>query len=213
MANFAKIDENNTVLAILHLDNDIVTDENGVEQESLGQAHLEQHNNWPANQWITIREASELTGRQPRTIRYHSQKFRDSKPSLKKLNDCINYISGDYDQSILMINEAFIFELYPSVKKRVAKGGAKGMQNDNAKGGEIAMQQTQPNVNEIEDLVQRRLKVMTEAHNREIENLKSAHADYLERLDKGAINMMNMHESEITRLQQSNKQQIKQLRS
>ena len=30
MANFAKIDENNTVLAILHLDNDIITDENGV---------------------------------------------------------------------------------------------------------------------------------------------------------------------------------------
>jgi len=161
--------------------------------------------------WITIREASELTERQPRTIRYHLQKFRDSQPSIKKLNNSIKYISGDYDQSILMINEAFIFELYPSVKKRVAKGGAKAMQNDNAKGDVIAMQQPQPNVNEIEDLVQRRLKVMTEAHNREIDNLKSAHADYLERLDKGAINMMNMHESEITRLQQSNQQQIKQL--
>lgn len=161
--------------------------------------------------WITIREASELTERQPRTIRYHLQKFRDSQPSLRKLNNSIKYIAGDYDNSILMINQEFIFELYPSVKKRVAKGGAKGMQNDNAKGDVIAMQQTQPNVNEIEDLVQRRLKVMTEAHNREIENLKNAHADYLERLDKGAINMMNMHESEINRLQQSNQQQIKQL--
>ena len=161
--------------------------------------------------WITIREASELTGRQPRTIRYHIQKFKDSKPTIKKLNDSIKYIQDRYDQKLLMINEAFIFTLYPSVKKRVAKGNAKGMQNDNAKGDVIAMQQAQPNVNEIEDLVQRRLKVMSEAHNREIENLKSAHADYLERLDKGAINMMNMHESEITRLQQSNQQQIKQL--
>lgn len=161
--------------------------------------------------WITIRQASELTDRQPRTIRYHLQKFKESKPSIKKLDNSIKYIQGDYDQSILMINEAFIFELYPSVKKRVAKGNAKGVQNDNDKGGAIAMQQTQPNVNEIEDLVQRRIKVMTEAHNRELENLKQAHADYLERLDKGAINMMNNHENEIGRLQQSNQQQIKQL--
>lgn len=161
--------------------------------------------------WITIRQASELTDRQPRTIRYHLQKFKESKPSIKKLDNSIKYIQGDYDQSILMINEAFIFELYPSVKKRVAKGNVKGVQNDNDKGGAIAMQQAQPNVNEIEDLVQRRIKVMTDAHNRELDNLKQAHADYLERLDKGAINMMNNHENEIGRLQQSNQQQIKQL--
>ena len=161
--------------------------------------------------WITIREASELTERQPRTIRYHLQKFKESEPALKKLNDSIKYISGDYDQSILMINEQFIFELYPSVKKRVAKGIAKGVQDDNVKGGAIAMQQAQPSINEIEELVERRLKVMTEAHTRELDNLKQAHNDYLERLDNGAINMMDNHKSEIIRLQQSNQQQIGQL--
>mgnify|MGYP003147662676 FL=1 len=164
--------------------------------------------------WITIKEASELTGRQPRTIRYHLQKYKDSKPTAKELDNSIKYIQDRYDQKLLMINEAFIFKLYPSVKKRVAKGSAKGMQNDNAKGNAITMQQpTQPSVNEIEDLVQKRMQVMAEAHKREIDNLKSAHADYLERLDKGAINMMNNHENEITRLQQSNQQQIKQLTS
>ena len=157
--------------------------------------------------WITIKQASEITERQPRTIRYHLQKFRDSKPSLKKLNNSIKYIQGDYDQSILMINEAFIFELYPSVKKRVAKGTAKPMQNDNVKGGDIA----QPSISEIESLVQQRMKVLTDAHKREIENLQKAHSDYLERLDKGAINMMNNHENEIVRLQNASQQRIKEL--
>jgi hypothetical protein len=58
MANFAKIDENNLVINILHVGNEIITDENGVEQELLGQAHLEQHNNWPANQWIKFSRAT-----------------------------------------------------------------------------------------------------------------------------------------------------------
>lgn len=161
--------------------------------------------------WITIREASELTGRQPRTIRYHIQKFKEKKPSVKDLNNCINYIEDRFDQKLLMINEDFIFKLYPSSKKGIAKGVEDGVKGDNMQSNVIAGQQAQPNVNEIEDLVQRRIKVMTEAHNRELENLKQAHADYLERLDKGAINMMNNHENEIGRLQQSNQQQIKQL--
>lgn len=43
MAHFAEV-INGKVKRVLYLDNDIVTDENGVEQESLGQAHLNQHN-------------------------------------------------------------------------------------------------------------------------------------------------------------------------
>ena len=73
MANFAKIDENNIVLAVLHLDNDIITDENGVEQESLGQAHLEQHNNWPANQWI---QTSLATKKNKHLSGDHTRAFR-----------------------------------------------------------------------------------------------------------------------------------------
>ena len=52
MAHFAKISEENKVLTVLYIENKLIEDENGVEQESIGQAYLEKHNNWPANLWI-----------------------------------------------------------------------------------------------------------------------------------------------------------------
>ena len=52
MAHFAKIDENNLVLAVSTLDDKDMLDENGVPQESIGQQYLETHNNWPAHLWI-----------------------------------------------------------------------------------------------------------------------------------------------------------------
>ena len=48
MAHFAKISEENKVLTVLYIENKFIEDENGVEQESIGQAYLEKHNNWPA---------------------------------------------------------------------------------------------------------------------------------------------------------------------
>jgi hypothetical protein len=52
MAHFAKIDNDNIVLQVLTLDNVNMLNESNVETESVGQAYLEQHNNWPANLWI-----------------------------------------------------------------------------------------------------------------------------------------------------------------
>ena len=52
MAYFAKISEENEVLAVLTLANSSMEDENGVETESIGQAYLQKHNNWPAEKWI-----------------------------------------------------------------------------------------------------------------------------------------------------------------
>ena len=46
MAEFAKIDENNIVLRVDHVEDDIATD------EAAGQAHLEETTGWPAAQWI-----------------------------------------------------------------------------------------------------------------------------------------------------------------
>jgi hypothetical protein len=52
MAHFAKINENNEVLTVLYVnDSDCLNDQN-VETESVGQAYLETHNNWPAAMWI-----------------------------------------------------------------------------------------------------------------------------------------------------------------
>tara|TARA_R110000744_G_scaffold1671_2_gene5924 strand:+ start:49 stop:519 length:471 start_codon:yes stop_codon:yes gene_type:complete len=52
MAHFAKISETNEVLQVLTLNNSDMLNADGVETESVGQAYLEQHNNWPAHLWI-----------------------------------------------------------------------------------------------------------------------------------------------------------------
>jgi hypothetical protein len=52
MAHYAKIDDNNVVLTVLTLDNREIVDAEGVEQETLGQNHLQHHHNWPAEKWI-----------------------------------------------------------------------------------------------------------------------------------------------------------------
>ena len=52
MAHFAKISEDNVVLQVLTLDNKDCLNPGGVETESIGQAYLETHNNWPAHLWI-----------------------------------------------------------------------------------------------------------------------------------------------------------------
>ena len=52
MAHFAKISETNEVLTVLTLDNKDMLNADGVENETIGQAYLETHNNWPAHLWI-----------------------------------------------------------------------------------------------------------------------------------------------------------------
>ena len=52
MAHFSKIAEDKKVLQVLTLDDSNMRDDQGVEQESIGQQYLETHNNWPANLWI-----------------------------------------------------------------------------------------------------------------------------------------------------------------
>ena len=52
MAHFAKISETNEVLSVLTVDDKDVLNADGVEEESVGQAYLEKHNNWPAEKWI-----------------------------------------------------------------------------------------------------------------------------------------------------------------
>jgi hypothetical protein len=52
MAHFAKIGINSKVLQVLTLENENMLNSDGVEDESVGQQYLEQHNNWPAQMWI-----------------------------------------------------------------------------------------------------------------------------------------------------------------
>ena len=52
MAHFAKLGSNGKVIGVLTLDNKDMLNADGVEDESVGQQYLEQHNNWPAQMWI-----------------------------------------------------------------------------------------------------------------------------------------------------------------
>ena len=52
MAHFAKLGSNNKVIQVLTLDNSNMLNADNQEDESVGQAYLELHNNWPAQMWI-----------------------------------------------------------------------------------------------------------------------------------------------------------------
>ena len=52
MAHFAKLGSNGKVIGVLTLDNKDMLNADGVEDETVGQQWLEQHNNWPAQMWI-----------------------------------------------------------------------------------------------------------------------------------------------------------------
>ena len=52
MAHFAKIGMSSKVIQVLTLNNSDMLNADGVEDESVGQQYLQQHNNWPAQMWI-----------------------------------------------------------------------------------------------------------------------------------------------------------------
>ena len=52
MAHFAKINDDNEVINVLTVNDEDVLNDQNVETESVGQAYLETHNNWPADKWI-----------------------------------------------------------------------------------------------------------------------------------------------------------------
>ena len=52
MAHFAKLGANSKVISVLTLNNGDMLNADGVEDETVGQQYLEQHNNWPAQMWI-----------------------------------------------------------------------------------------------------------------------------------------------------------------
>jgi len=52
MAHFAKLGSNNKVIQVLTLDNSNMLNASNQEDETVGQAYLETHNNWPAQMWI-----------------------------------------------------------------------------------------------------------------------------------------------------------------
>ena len=52
MAHFAKLADNGKLLQVLTLNDSDMLNSDNVEEDSIGQQYLEQHNNWPAQMWI-----------------------------------------------------------------------------------------------------------------------------------------------------------------
>jgi len=52
MAHFAKLGINGKILTVTPLDDSIMLNADGIEDEAVGQQYLELHNNWPAAMWI-----------------------------------------------------------------------------------------------------------------------------------------------------------------
>ena len=52
MAHFAKITEDNQVLSVIYINDSDIQNADGIEDETVGQAYLQKHNNWPSHLWI-----------------------------------------------------------------------------------------------------------------------------------------------------------------
>ena len=89
MAHFAKISEENIVLQVLTLDNKDMLNGDGIETESVGQAHLQQHNNWPARLWI---QTSYNTRANTHSSGNNSKAFRGNYAGIGKSWDAENNI-------------------------------------------------------------------------------------------------------------------------
>lgn len=93
MASFAKLDENNVVIEVVAVNNDVITDANGVEQESLGIEFLRNLYNEPDAKWLqtsyNTRLGVHLAGGTPFRMNYAQigatydpvkDKFNSTKP-------------------------------------------------------------------------------------------------------------------------------------
>ena len=89
MAHFAKISEDNVVLQVVVVADANTTNEEGVETESVGQAYLQQHCNWPANLWI---KTSYNTQFNTHSSGDNSKAFRGNYASVGMLWDSSNNI-------------------------------------------------------------------------------------------------------------------------
>ena len=89
MAHFAKISEENEVLQVLTIDDSFIKNDEGNEVESIGQAYLETHNNWPAHLWI---QTSYRTSQNKHSTGDDSKAFRGNYAGIGHIWDAENNI-------------------------------------------------------------------------------------------------------------------------
>jgi hypothetical protein len=91
MAHFAKISEDNIVLAVLVVNDSDTCDENGVENELTGQKFLEKYFNWPSHLWIKCSYNTKKN-------KYYNQDNVESDPS-KAFRGNQAFLGGTWDEN------------------------------------------------------------------------------------------------------------------
>lgn len=150
--------------------------------------------------WITLKQASNISGKSERTIRHYVTKVRKEFGD-KYENDYYKYELQATGKYTLVVKHSFI----------TGKDVANKTSNANDSVSKVAKElkdarTVNPGLNEIEELVERRSKIINERHETELKRVEQRHREEMERLDTnnnklldtlevGAIRMIDQHNS------------------
>jgi len=156
--------------------------------------------------WITLQQASNISGKSERTIRHYITQLR-KKHADKFEGSYYKYDLQDNGKYTLVVKRSFI----------VGKESDSTSSKSNVKAGKVVSQTqqskvlSQPSVNEIEALTERRIRLLRESHKEEISRLKEevkrvedrhvkeldrqedSHQKLLDTLDVAAVRMIEQH--------------------
>ena len=139
--------------------------------------------------WITLQQASNISGKSERTIRHYITQVR-KKHGDKFENDYYTYQLQENGKYTLLVKRSFITGRSERLaNKNVSQSVAKVVSQDEA--GDESVVKSQPSLNEIEDLVDKRVKLIREMHKEEIERIEGNHNKLLEQLEVGALRMID----------------------
>lgn len=139
--------------------------------------------------WITLKQASNISGKSERTIRYYITQLR-KKFGDKYENEYYTYQLQDNGKRSLLVKRSFV-----SGKKTITDNS-----NSVASVSKVARQSdepkkiiVEPGINDIEQLVERRIKLVREMHKEELDRIDNQHKTLLDNLEVGAIRMIDQH--------------------
>lgn len=141
--------------------------------------------------WITLQQASNISGKSERTIRHYITQVR-KKHGDKFENDYYTYQLQENGKYTLLVKRSFITGRSEKLANNSASQPvARVDSQEEIKTGNIV--RSQPTLDEIEDLVEKRVKLIREMHKEEIERIEGSNNKLLEQLEVGALRMIDQH--------------------
>lgn len=148
--------------------------------------------------WITLKQASNISGKSERTIRHYVTQVR-KKFGDKFENDYYKYELQPNGKYTLIVKHSFITGKDVANKTSNANASVSNVANDLKTSRNV-----NPGLNDIEELVERRTKIINERHELELKRIEQRHREEMERLDSnnnklldtlevGAVRMIDQH--------------------